>query len=325
MTNLAIVGLGFWGQKLVDAVYTASAQTRFSLAVVRRPEAVAAFAERRHVRVTASFAEALAAPDIDGVVLATPDSAHPAQVVEAARARKAVLVEKPFALDRRSAETAVAACRESQTLVAFAHNRRFLPAVRALHELVSSGSLGRLLHVEGNYSSNYGLRFQSGMWRASRSESIAGGMTGLGIHQIDLMILLAGKIARLHARGLRQVLTVDVEDNITMQLDFASGATGLFTTLITAAPMFRLRLLGSKGWAELIGEQRLLAGESHTTMRETYFPAENTEKLELEAFSDAIAGKAPYPVTIEDALHGVSVLESIAHSISAGRPVDVAA
>jgi predicted dehydrogenase len=159
----SIVGLGFWGQNLVGRCRVRA--MALHPGVARRPEAVAAFAARRGLRIVGDYAEALAAPDIDGIVLATPDRSHPQQVIEAARAGKPVLVEKPFALDRKSADDAIAAATQHKTLVAFAHNRRFLPAVADIRERIASDRLGRILHVEGNYSSNYGLRFKPGMAR----------------------------------------------------------------------------------------------------------------------------------------------------------------
>jgi predicted dehydrogenase len=324
MKNLAIVGLGFWGQSLVGSVQGASELARFTVGVARRPDAVTAFAARRGLRIVGDYAEALAAPDVDGIVLATPDHAHPQQVVAAARAGKPVLVEKPFALDRKSANEAIAAAAQHETLVAFAHNRRFLPAVADIRERIASGRLGRILHVEGNYSSNYGLRFKPGMWRADPKETIAGGMTGMGIHQVDLMILLAGRIARLQAKGRRQLLEVPVHDNVTFSLDFAGGATGSFTTLITTSPMWRLRILGSKGWVEMIQETRLIGCEGAGPVQETTFPPVSTERAEIEAFARAIDGVEPYPVSVEDALHGVSVLEAVAASIADGSTVEVA-
>lgn len=325
MKNLAIVGLGFWGQNLVGSVQGASEAVRFTLGVARRPDALQAFATRRGLRIVGDYADALAANDIDGVVLATPDRSHPQQVIAAARAGKAVLVEKPFALDRQSADAAIAAASEHKTLVAFAHNRRFLPSVAEMRERISAGRLGRILHIEGNYSSNYGLRFKSGMWRADPSETVAGGMTGMGIHQVDLMILFGGKIARVQAKGRRQLLDVPVDDNVTLSIDFNSGATGAFTTLITTSPMWRLRILGSKGWLEMIGENRLLSCEGNGPVQETTFPVANTERSELEAFALALDGAQPYPVSVEDALHGVSVLEAVARSAKDGRAIEVAA
>jgi predicted dehydrogenase len=323
MKNLAIVGLGYWGQNLVGAVQGSSEVVQFSLGVARRPESLQHFAQRRGLRIIDSYAEALASPDIHGVVLTTPDRMHPQQVIEAVNAGKPVLVEKPFALDRKSADAAIAEARKHDVLVAFAHNRRFLPCVAEISKQIAAGRIGRVLHIEGNFSSNYGLRFKSGMWRADPSETVAGGMTGMGIHQIDLMLLFGNKFARIHAKGRRQMLDVPVDDNVTFSADFENGATGAFTTLITTSPMWRLRILGSKGWLEMVGENRLLSCEGNSPVQETIFPVVSTERIELEAFANAIDGQTVFPVSAEDALHGVSVLEAVATSIKVGRSIDL--
>ncbi|MFT4116020.1 Gfo/Idh/MocA family protein [Bradyrhizobium sp.] len=323
MKNLAIVGLGYWGQNLVGAVQGASEVARFSLGVARRPEPLKAFADRRGLKIVESYADALAAPDIDGIVLTTPDRLHPQQVIDAVTAGKPVLVEKPFALDRKSADAAIAEAVKRNVLVAFAHNRRFLPAVAAMRELIANDKIGRILHIEGNFSSNYGLRFKPGMWRAERSDTVAGGMTGMGIHQIDLMLLFAGEFERIHAWGRRQVVDVPVDDNVTFVGEFKSGATCAFATLITTSPMWRLRILGSKGWIEMIGENRLLSCIGNSPVQDTTFPIVSTEKMEIEAFANAIGGSAAFPVTAEEALHGVSVLEAVSLSMKEGTSVKI--
>lgn len=321
MKQLAIVGLGFWGQNLVGSVQGSSELLRFAVGVVRRPQALQDFAARRGLQLMTDYQQALAAPDIEGIVLTTPDGLHAEQVVAAARAGKPVLVEKPFALDRASADRAMAAAAGHKTLVAAAHNRRFLPAVQAIKERVAAGQIGRILHIESNFSSNYGLRFKPGMWRANPTDTVAGGMTGMGIHHLDLIIHFAGPIGRVQAWARRQILDVPVDDNVTVQMELASGATATLATLITTSPLWRLRLLGSSGWLEMIGENRLLSCEGNGPVQETLFPVVSTERLELEAFARAIGGSHSYPIPSDEVLHGVSALEAIVASIRDGRAV----
>jgi predicted dehydrogenase len=109
-----------------------------------------------------------------------------------------------------------------------------------------------------------------------------------------------------------------------MLLDFANGMTGTFTTLITTSPIWRLSVFGTKGWVEMIGENRLLVCEGNDPVHEIVYPPVNTERLEIEAFAQAIGGGAPYPVTVDEALHGVSILESIAESVRTRQVVDIA-
>src|SRR5947207_9572866 len=94
MLRLAIHGRGQWGARLVDSVKQ-SERVRFVKVITRKDD----------------YAREIADPQIDGVVLATPHSQHVGEIIAAAKARKHVFVEKPFALTRASAQAAVDACR----------------------------------------------------------------------------------------------------------------------------------------------------------------------------------------------------------------------
>ena len=134
MLNAAIVGLGRWGQRLVESVSTPpSSAVRFTHAVVRTPAKAADFCKRHRLTVT-SFETVLR--EVDAVVLATPHSQHADQVVRAARAGKHVFVEKPFTLDVESALAAAGACQQAGVVLGLGHNRRFLPAVAQMREII---------------------------------------------------------------------------------------------------------------------------------------------------------------------------------------------
>src|SRR5262245_39904597 len=112
MLKAAIVGLGWWGKTLVEAVQQDSPEIRFVAGTTRTvtPD-VQAFAAAQQLRLAENYEALLADPQVDAVVLATPHSQHTSQVVAAAVARKHVFCEKPFALTKRDAEASVAATR----------------------------------------------------------------------------------------------------------------------------------------------------------------------------------------------------------------------
>jgi predicted dehydrogenase len=323
MLRVGIVGLGLWGQRLV-ASCDGSSLLRFTAAVTRTPERAAEFARSRDLPLGADFTRLLADPEIDAVVLATPHSQHAQQMIAAAAAGKHIFVEKPFTLDKQGAEAAVAAARDARVVLALGHNRRFLPAIRELKRLIDDGALGEILHAEGNISAPAGYRFRPGGWRATAAESPAGGMTGLGIHVVDALIHLAGDIAQVTAQSFRRVLTIDIDDTTAMLFRFKSGASGGLVTIAATAPIWRLQIFGSKGWAEMRGATRLEVNLIDGTPSATDYPVIDKERAELEAFARAIAGEASYPITPAEAIHGVAVLEAIVRSAKLGEAVTVA-
>jgi predicted dehydrogenase len=120
----AIVGLGRWGQNLVDCAQGKTDKLRFTVGVARTPEKARAFADKHGLALVADYAVALGDPSLDAVVLATPHTQHAEQVVAAARAGKHVFTDKPFALTVASAEAAVSACADARRVLAVGFNWR---------------------------------------------------------------------------------------------------------------------------------------------------------------------------------------------------------
>jgi len=317
MLNAAIIGPGRWGRVLVESVQAAGVpkgeHIRFTRAAARSPEKAGEFAAAQKLMLGDDYGAVLADPEIGAVVLATPHTQHRAQIEQAAAAGKNVFSEKPLTLTRADAEAAVEACKRAGVVLAVGHNRRFLPAMHALKWMIDRGELGRILHIEANYSAGRGPHYRPGMWRAETAESPAGGMTGFGIHILDAMLHLCGPLAAVRGTSLRQV-AAEIDDTTFATLRFASGMTGYFSTLTATAPNWRLEVFGSKGWAHMLGRDVLevcfLEGAPKTRQFEPF----DIERAELEAFAVAAGGGTPYPISHADMIHGVAALEAVIQS-----------
>lgn len=323
MINAAILGLGRYGQKLVDSVQGKSKKIRVTAGVTRTVERVRDYAERTGIHVGDDYAKVLNDPAIDAVILATPHSQHAEQVIQAARAGKHIFVEKPFTLTRDSAEAAVGAVREAGVVMALGHNRRFLSSMLELERRLESGAIGTVLHVEANMSSNAGTAYAPGMWRASRAESPAAGMAGSGIHMADAMLWHFGRIAEVHALSAQRVLRGELDDVASMLFRFENGMTGYLGALSATAPTWRFQVFGSAGSIELRDETRFeyrpMSGEPEVIE----FSETDTQRAILEAFADAVSGRAPFPITLDQAVEGAAVFEAVARSAETGRTVSV--
>jgi predicted dehydrogenase len=315
MLNAAIVGLGRWGQRLAEAVSNPpSPAIRFTHAVARTPDNARAFCAQRGLALSDDYEALLAERAVDAVVLATPHSQHADQVRRAARAGKHVFVEKPFTLDTASAVSAAQACRRAGVVLALGHNRRFLPAMAEMKRRVAAGELGQILHAEGAFSGNFGLAYRPGIWRATQAESPAGGMTAMGIHIIDAFIHLVGRVACVRCESHRQVLSVDLDDTTSALLRFESGATAYLSTLTTTGRIVRVQVFGTRGWLHLLDHHILESCDIDGRVRRTEYPACDLERLELESFAAAVAGRATYPIPVDEVVHGVAVMQAAFHS-----------
>ncbi|MFN3448399.1 MAG: Gfo/Idh/MocA family protein [Roseococcus sp.] len=325
MLNCAIVGMGRWGQTLVNSVHGRNESgLRFVAGCTGRPERAAEWAAEKGIPILPDYAAVLARPEVQAVVLATPHGQHAEQVIAAARAGKHVFVEKPFTLSKASAEAAVAACRAAGVVMALGHNRRFLPAVAAMKAMLAEGRLGRLLHVEGQFSGPGALAYKPGMWRADRTESPLGGMGGMGIHMVDMIIHLAGRFRDVRVVS-KALVSETIDDTTAMLANLENGATVTFATLSLAPRFWRVGLFGTGGYAVLQGHEQLTFCPLDGAPETTSFPVTDIERAELEAFARAVAGGPAYPLPPEEAIHGVAVFETMIHAAIAGSACAVPA
>jgi predicted dehydrogenase len=321
MINAAIVGLGRWGRLLVDSVQDKSDRIRFTAGVTRTLAKAEDYCRSKNIALTGDYAAVLRDPKIDAVVLATPHTQHFDQIMAAAAAKKHVFCEKPFTLSRATAERAVKACTDAGLAVAIGHNRRYMHNFQELKRMVAAGELGRILHVEGNFSAD--ISGSAEAWRGARAESPAGGMTSLGIHVVDAMLALSGSIVEVDARSYRQAMPFDVDDTTMVFVRFANGSTGYLGTVAYSAALWHVRVLGTKGWAQVHGATGFAKGMVGAAEESKTFAPNDSLKAELEAFAAAAEGKGAFAVTPDQIVHGTAVLEAIVKSAERGRPEPV--
>ena len=337
MINAAIIGLGRWGQNLVNSVHGKSDAIRFVAGATRTVAKADAYAREKGFPLYDRYEKALADPKVDAVVLATPHTLHVAQILAAAKARKHVFTEKPLALTVKSATAAVRACAAAGVTLAVGYNWRFQPALQEIKRMLQDGRLGRLLHLEGNFCGPSAYRFPRGHWRQAREEGPAGGMTGRGVHTVDAYLYLAGRIASVHAQSSRRALDYGLDDTTSMLFRFGSGATGYLGTVIATAETWRLQVFGSNGWAEMGDVEHLSTWQLkvcyvdpqnlqvHHKPQMRTFPPVTTECVELEHFARAVEESRPLAVVGGDEVHNVAVFEAIVKSAKTGKTVRVPA
>lgn len=320
MINAGIVGLGWWGKNLVEAVQGKSARLRFVRGACRNHAPVAGFAERHGLALAWSLDELLADERVDAVVLATPHSLHADQILAVAAAGKPVLCEKPLALTRGDAVRAVDACQGAGVVLALGENHRFWPSARELQRIVASGELGELMHIEGHASNeNAGMHF--GAWRHSADESPAGGMTGAGVHVLDAFVHLMGPVQSVAAQFVSRKPPPDPTDMLSALFRFRSGATGMFATLRSTPDYRRVHVFGRAGSAEALGDTELVIRRSGKPVQQLRFTRVDTLRVELEAFADAVEGRAPYPITTGEMVDTIGAFEALVTSVATGKPV----
>jgi predicted dehydrogenase len=335
MIRAAIVGIGRWGRTIVNNVQGKSGKIRFTAGHTRTRANVEAFCAEHSIPLVDSLDTILADPAIDAVVYATPHSEHGIQVERAAASGKHVFMEKPFALDLASAERALDAAARAGIVVGVAYPRRFHPGMKLLKAHIDEGRLGILAHCYAEQNTPAGLFMEPQSWRATAREAPAGGMTALGVHNVDAMIHLFGRIDEAYCMSLRRAVNYDAEDTTSVMFGLANGMSATLVCSLVTTVSYRFAVFGTKGCGELLTPNldfrftpvpaaAPTGRYAAPTPEIVESPGFNGQLAELESFAAAIEGETTYPISPEQVLHGVAVFEAIVRSAAEHRPVKVA-
>ncbi|HEU5277161.1 MAG TPA: Gfo/Idh/MocA family oxidoreductase [Xanthobacteraceae bacterium] len=316
MLNAAIIGLGWWGKRLVQSA-EGSRVIRFTRGVTLEPELAREFASQKGFAIGTSLDEVLADRSIEAVVLATPHTRHRAQVEAAAAAGKHVYCEKPFALAKADAAAMLDACARAGVTIAVGHHFRLMPSMKALHAEVASGAFGTIMHAEGNYSHDWLAATPPEGWRAAPEESRAGGMTGMGIHVIDCFRHLIGPMRRVSALSKTRALKLATGDTTAALVEFENGATGTLATTLKTPFVWRLALYGENAWAESVSETRLVICRAGGQPETRDFPPANHLGENLESFAEAALARRPFAIDPAGILQTASALDAVFRSVDA--------
>lgn len=197
-------------------------------------------------------------PDLDFVDVCTfPD--YRLQAVElCAEAKKDILVQKPMAVDLKTASRMIETAEASRIQLGVVSQHRFDDSTIFLAEALANGRLGRLLQVDAYVkwyrSPEYYARPGKGAWTVEGG----GALITQAIHQVDLLLHLAGPVREVFAYWQKGAThSIESEDIISGALRYASGATGVIQASTAFWPGYseRLEFHGAKGTAVITGDR----------------------------------------------------------------------
>lgn len=245
MKRIGIVGTGSIGR--VHARHAARVGLPVAAAWDPKPTAVEAFrAEQPKVEVEPSLERLLSRPDIDGVVIAVPNDLHEPLAVQALKAGKHVLLEKPMATSVAACDRIIEAARASGRALQMGFVCRRMPAVEMARRCAEDGRLGSIYHAKASMYRRRGVPGLGG-WFTTKARSGGGPLIDLGVHLLDATLHLMGHPRVLRVSGATYATfgrrmrdyahtsmwagppdfsgTCDVEDHVTALLRCEGGAT----------------------------------------------------------------------------------------------------
>ncbi len=261
---------------------------------------------------------------IDAVYIALPNAMHHEAVLEAARAKKHILCEKPFAMSVAHAVEMVEACRDAGVILRIAHQIRLDEAVGRAREIVQSGRLGRITAISLERASGLAVRTP---WREDVSQS--GVIFDVGVHLLDLIQWVSGQhfvevSAFTHPdRRLQQP-----DDTVTVlgRLEGDGHAVARATREIASAEN-NLIIEGAEATcttsALRFAKEHVVTVRDGSGSTEERFPASPAYDLEVSAFEGELGGERSRLPDGEESAQMVGVTQAVLQSIEERRIVSV--
>jgi predicted dehydrogenase len=324
--------MGWWGKKMLKVLEAAPEEIRVVRAVEPNIETVRAICAERGVPLTADYADALADPQVEAVVLATPHALHGPQIEAAVAAGKHVFCEKPLAMDKAGAEKAVRLCSDAGLVLGTGHERRWEPPIADLLSKADAAELGRIHQIEANFSHDKFLGLDRNNWRLEADQAPAAGMTATGIHLLDLSVRLLGPAESVWC--ICEQLSSDLPqgDTVAAYIKFRGGGTSYISASLANPFISRFAVYGSKRWVEVRDKAHVEAPDGWiVTSAKAGGPIVSAEvppaepvKDNLVSFARAVRGVDRYPITADQFVNTIALLEAVFASARSGKVESVA-
>ena len=189
----------------------------------------------------------LADPDLDAVILASPDKLHAPQTLAAAKAGKHDFTEKPMATENADAQAMVDACRQADVRLGVAYHLRWHGGHRKLKAMASEGRFGEIRHMRLMWARKHP---NARNWRASAEVGRWWSLAGVGTHCLDQVRWFmgpdCGEVVKVASVINHAVWGSDHDETAVLALQFENGSTAeICTSVLFDAPR-RMEIFGSE-------------------------------------------------------------------------------
>ncbi|TIQ96601.1 Gfo/Idh/MocA family oxidoreductase [Mesorhizobium sp.] len=262
-----------------------------------------------------SYEELLASKEVDGVYIPLPTSQHVEWTAKAIEAGKHVLVEKPLALDAKDIPQLIKLRDEKKVLVCEAFMVVYHPQWIKVRDLIASGAIGRLRHVQGAFS-----YYNVDPTNMRNQLDLGGGaLPDIGVYPTVSTRFSTGKEPVCVQATIERDKTFGTDIYSSIRADFGDFELSFYLSTQMAARQVMV-FHGEKGFIEVFGpfnaglydHHRIeLHNQNHTEAQVFRFPGTQQYRLECEAFVRAAQGGKDRVFTLEESVLNQKVIDAI--------------
>ena len=292
-----------------------------------RPKAEA-FAQLtgQNPRITDDYHDLLSSPDIKAVDIVLPIALNAPVAIDALRAGKHVMVEKPIAGDVASGEAVVAeAHRRPEQVLLVAENMRYEPRIRSAREVLDAGRIGRVVMLHADVLSTLDPEnpYTQTTWR-QQPEHLGGYLSDGGVHQVAVLQMLAGPVTTVQGLVTTFHSGDEVPDTILANLRFATGAVGHLTyaTDVHRQEPSPVRVYGTEGTLEIHDDRIVLSNRDGEQEIACDGGPTGLDQEFADFYTCVTTGKRP-DVAPEHALRDLEVIDAAIRSSRYGEVVEL--
>lgn len=267
------------------------------------------------------YAEMLRNPDVDAVLVTTPNAQHVDQVVAAARAGKHVLCDKPIALNTEDAKLELAECTQAGVVMGVNFHNRHLPWAHEARRMIAEGTIGTVVAIQAEASAGMRPARSWSPWRADPALVGLGVVNNVAVHIYDLLRFLIGAEFREAVALFDEQPAGEVEGLAMALLRFTTGAVAYVNANeCVAKPQNDLTIYGTKGRivarnltrARFPGELEVATDAGEVV---TPYPAPQSHQLCLMDFAEAVLNGSQPLASGLDGVRSVQLTDALARSV----------
>lgn len=328
--RVAIMGLGSYGTRVAEAMRNCK-RAKLTGLISGTPSKIAHWRKEygipeKNCYNYETFDEVGDNPDIDAVYIITPNALHHSQTLRVAQAGKHVICEKPMAINATEGREMVDACRAANVRLLVGYRMHFEPKTLEVIDMRARGEFGKVLFFEGLSGFRIG---DPNQWRLDKKMAGGGALMDIGIYSVNGARYMVGEeplwVTAQEVKTNPQKFREGVDETITFQLGFPSGAVASCLSTYSMNHLDRFFLNGENGFAELQPATGYgpIMGTTHEG--ELKHPHEVHQTIQMDAMAGMIlAGERPVvPVDGEEGVRDLAIMDAIYEAARSGRKVDL--